>query len=72
MSIANAKLWCASPDLPPGTIKVEWRGKHGSDFLLIEGNDADAVMEQWRAAPSDKERQQLLTGIIEHSRGVAA
>jgi len=71
MSITTPKLWCASPDLPPGTIKVEWRGKNGSDAILFSGNEADGVMEQFRAFPGDKERQQFLTGLIETARGVA-
>lgn len=72
MSIDTPKLWCAAPDLPPGTIKIEWRSRAGIEAIIIEGNNADSVMEQWRALSSEKERTQFLTGIIEDSREVAA
>lgn len=71
MSVNTPQLWCAAPDLPPGTIKIAWRGKRGPESILIEGNAADSVMEQWRSAPGETEQHRLLLDLIE-ARAVTA
>jgi hypothetical protein len=66
--IHSPKLVCASPDLDPGTIRVDWlcNGLPGS--LTLGGNDADNALEQFRAAPDDKARALLLASLIQNRR----
>lgn len=48
----------------PGTIAIRWRSADGYHELLISGNDADDLIERYRASPDSEHKDLVLRQAI--------
>lgn len=64
MRIKSPKLWCAAPDLEPGTVMVEWNEAGRPRHVLISGEAADDLQERFRAAPDATARHDVLVSAV--------
>ena len=64
--IQSPRLTCVAFELAPGTIQLDWLDGEGvPDCLKLDGAEAAQLMEQHRAAKTDRERFLLIRSTIE-------
>lgn len=65
MAVSDPRLWCAAPEIDPGSVKIDWLDNGNRESMTLAGRDAEIVLQQWSAARTDRARRIVLEVAIE-------